>query len=515
MPPIRLRATYDDIFGIVNTNIQDATPVGSGTPNFLALPVMSRQMPPVSTFASRRALSANSYFTDPLTGVSVLKVTDATTDTSTSGVGTNYSEGGPFISQRWGGTKYTMRLGPGILIDIDKTGGTSNRRSMPSAGDTSFGFSMNPATPQLAYYLSNSSLFAYDTATNANVAMTHIPIGGRDFGPSLNNTPYIEWLTVVQDDWMTFQASNPADAPFGNKRLVFFNALTGETVITICDDNNQLHPSRDGSSAFLATNNEYLTASRIWRRATNDQITITGANGGHPAALIGAWVDINPQGGDFFTTRFNLTGTAANVTSGRDVFSSTGTHHAGQYPQPDVPLAQQYYLSDSQGQFRSNGTTWNLNSGQIYSSVVDWNPRYQKPDIGITGVFQYSGSVGSRVLTHTLTEAANFAAMTEGSFWYDAAAETVYVWCFGGGSPLNRVQPMSSAGNALGLAFIRADGLDGRILVQHGNYNWTSDYYAFSFGTWSPDGLVSLFRSSWGLESGRMDFYVAFSPEIP
>jgi hypothetical protein len=482
---------------------------GSGAPDFLSLPALSRQAPNASLFASRRALASGATFTDPTTGVTILKLTDATTDPSSVPIG--YAEGGPFISQKWGGNMYTVRVGAGVLVDVNAdTRAITNRRTVPGA-DVGFGFSMDPTTPRLAYYLSGSRLYAYDTETNAAITTTHIASSGRDFASTLGGTPFIEWLTVCLNGWVTFQANDASLAPNNNQAVCFFNVLTGETVTNTLAGNNQLHPSRDGAAAFMAMNDNGTVFGRIWRRATNDFLTLPILDGGHPAALIGAWYDINPHGSSFGTTRYRQDGTATELFNNANVRAGTGTHHAGQYPQVGTPVLEQWALADSVGAFRAAPTSgWTLESGQVYRTVVDWAPAYQKPTIGIRSVYQHTSSPNT--LTNTLTEVGSLGAMVEGSFFYNGGTETLYVWVVGGGSPLNKVVMLASAGNQMGLAFMRIDGTEARLLCHHGNYNWTSTYNEFSFGTWSPDGRLCYFQSTWGVSGGRRDGFVAFVP---
>lgn len=497
---------------------------GSGAPNFTALPQLARQVPDASLFASRRSMTSGQSFNDPTTGAKVIKITDSTTDPLAAGVGVaNYSEGGPYVSQRWGGTNYTIHLG-GEFVEVNgNTGAIIRRTTMPFASSTCMGFSMDPATPRMLYYLSGSKIYKYDTETQTAQTTAYIPSTGLEMRYNLDGLVgdefYVEWMTVcMNDDWIAMQANNKRKiGSLVNDYFCFFSPKTGVVVANHDADNNQLQASRDGSSALLATNTQ--TDTRIFRRATNDIQIIAQPNGGHPAAMIGVWGDVDSIG-NLRTLRFDLSTLAATYPNlMQNVFAGTGTHNSGHYPQPAAAPGAQYYLSDAVGSHACapTGGTWTLVSGNIYSAVVDWAPQYQKPAIGIQAVLQYSGAAGFQSFNYTLLGVTSQGAMTAGTYFYNSATQTVYVWQVGGGTPMVRLY--AAAGNMMGLAFIKADGTDARLLCHHGNDLWQNFsgskiiYDRFSFGTWSPNGIACLFRSTFGINSGRADWYLALAPE--
>ena len=107
---------------------------------------------------------------DPNTGVTVLKLTSSSVPAANGGMSHGYSEGGPNISQPWTGTDgqtyYTAKL-DGWLVDVRYgTLTTSNWRRQNSNGEIGFAFSLNPATPRIAYVVSGKRVDRYNTATN-------------------------------------------------------------------------------------------------------------------------------------------------------------------------------------------------------------------------------------------------------------------------------------------------------------------------------------------------------------
>lgn len=498
----------------------------SGTPNFTALPQLARQVPDASLFAARRALTAGQSFTDPTTSAKVIKLTDSTTDSLAAGVGVaNYSEGGPYVSQRWGGTNYTIHLGGEFLEVNGSTGALIRRATMPFASSTCMGFSMDPATPRMLYYGSGSKIYKYDTQTQTAQTTAIIPSTGLEMRYNLDGLAadefYIEWFTVCQnDDWIMLQANNKRkSAALVNDYFCFFSPRTGAVVTQHDADNNQPQALRDGTAALLATNTQ--TNTKIFRRAQADVITFTPANGGHPGALTSCWLDCNTIGG-LEMNRFNLaTLDATQVNTMANVLSMSPLHTSGQYLQASTAATQQYALNDSCGNHTCapSGGAWTLVSGNTYSAIVDFSPNYAKPTIGITAVLQYTGAAGSEALTNTLTSVGSLGAVTAGTYYYNSGTQTLYVWQVGGGTPKLRLY--AGAGNLMGLAFFRADGGDSRLLCHHGNDLWLgftgskTTYDRYAFGTWSPNGLAVLFRSTFGVNSGRSDWYLAIAPETP
>jgi hypothetical protein len=175
------------------------------------LPTATGQHPGAGTYG--RSLSAGQTYVDPVSGVLVLKLTDASTPVSNGGVYAGYSEGGPNISQPWvggdGHTYYTVNFTGGAggigasLVDIRyDTFVPSNYRTSPIIGwETGYAFSLNPATPRIFYYCkqSDGKIYRYNTATNANEAAGVFP-----WLPTANDgSGSFTWLQVnLNDTWI-------------------------------------------------------------------------------------------------------------------------------------------------------------------------------------------------------------------------------------------------------------------------------------------------------------------------
>jgi hypothetical protein len=153
------------------------------------------------------SLAAGQTYVDPNTGVTVLKLTSSSVPAANSGMSHGYSEGGPNISQPWTGTDgqtyYTAKL-DGWLVDVRYgTLTTSNWRRQNSNGEIGFAFSLNPATPRIAYVVSGKRVDRYNTATN-QVENT----GGWPWVITAAGD-YADWLqTQVNDTWLTLMLNS-------------------------------------------------------------------------------------------------------------------------------------------------------------------------------------------------------------------------------------------------------------------------------------------------------------------
>src|SRR5882762_5763537 len=187
--------------GKADTSVLTVTP--PPPPGSLAdptlLPRATGQHPAAGTYG--RTLAAGQTYVDPTTGTTVLKLTDATVPTANTGMYHGYAEGGPNISQPWVGTDgqtyYTAKVSD-WLVDIRYSTFTPlNWRPISYRGEIGFAFSMNPATPRIAYVVNGKQVNRYNTATNAIENTGHWPwiIAAAGDSP--------DWLqTQMNDTWL-------------------------------------------------------------------------------------------------------------------------------------------------------------------------------------------------------------------------------------------------------------------------------------------------------------------------
>ena len=173
--------------------------VAAGMADPTQLPRATGQRPVAGSYG--RSLGAGRTYVDPNSGVTVLKLTDATTPIDNAGMYHGYSEGGPNISQPWTGTDgetyYTVKVAEWLVDLRSSTFTPLNWRRVEYWGEIGFAFSMNPATPRIAYLVNGKRVDRYNTATNATEN-----IGKWPWTVALEGR-YLGWLqTQVNDTWV-------------------------------------------------------------------------------------------------------------------------------------------------------------------------------------------------------------------------------------------------------------------------------------------------------------------------
>ena len=197
-------ATSENKSGSAPLTVQSSPPPPSGSvADPTLLPRATGQHPLSGTYG--RGLAAGQTYTDPNTGVLVLKLTSSSVPNANAGVYGDYSEGGPVISQPWvgtdGNTYYTAYLSYGWLVDIRyDTFASSNWRPVPIDGEINFAFSLNPATPRIGYFVddgNDKTIHRYNTATNRIEDTGIFPFTTSAVGGSLS------WLQInMNDQWL-------------------------------------------------------------------------------------------------------------------------------------------------------------------------------------------------------------------------------------------------------------------------------------------------------------------------
>ena len=180
------------------------------------LPRATGQQPVAGSYG--RWLAAGRTYVDPNSGVTVLKLTDASTPLYNDGMYHGYSEGGPNISQPWSGPDgticYTLKVGP-WLVDLDYASfAPRNWRPVSYWGEIGFAFSLHPATPQIAYLVNGRQVDRYNTATNTLENTGHWPwliSATGDYPQWLQTQLNDRWLVAMLQSTTTIVAFRPAD----------------------------------------------------------------------------------------------------------------------------------------------------------------------------------------------------------------------------------------------------------------------------------------------------------------
>ncbi len=214
------------------------------------LPAATGQHPAAGSYG--RNLQAGGTYVDPNTNVTVLKLTSATVPVANSGMYHGYSEGGPNISQPWKGvdgqTYYTAKVA-GWLVDIRYATLTTHNWRRVVVCETLFAFSLNPATPRIAYVVtSGRRIDRINTSTMSVENLNGWPWNVIAPGD------YAAWLqTQVNDTWLTIMLNS-------NHTVVSFRPSDGfQRVVTQADAGvsiDEPHMDRELGYVYLSTNNE-------------------------------------------------------------------------------------------------------------------------------------------------------------------------------------------------------------------------------------------------------------------
>jgi hypothetical protein len=205
---------------------------------------------------------AGSTYVDPVTGVTVLRLTSGGTPESGSH-DHGYSEGGPRISQSWveGSDRYsTVIIQGGHMADI-RHGDlqVSNWRQLPSDGEIGSAWSLDPATPRILYTVTDwsaNTVERFDTAT-----MQPANIGNW---PWTVSTPglYFSWFqNQLDDEWFVGMNSE-------NYTLVAFRPSDGlERSLDAAQAGvaiDEPHIDRELNYVYVIPGEGGYQANRVW-----------------------------------------------------------------------------------------------------------------------------------------------------------------------------------------------------------------------------------------------------------
>ncbi|MDH3479913.1 MAG: hypothetical protein OEO20_16580 [Gemmatimonadota bacterium] len=258
------------------------------------LPVASGQQKNAG-FSYGWDLPAGGSYADPLTGVLVYRVTDASN--APERAAPTYSEGGPYISLRWGdGNWYTLfyyarfNVAPFnryYFVDFNiATGEFTNRRLAPSgAEENTWSFSFNPSTPRIGYASASGSIERYDTE-----AMAFANTG--NFPKDLVNRGSITQMDM-NDEWFVTQE-------YQKEHTIFWNSVT-DVVHRVDTRGVQPRIDRAGNWGFPGYDR---TEDGMTHSATKRLNLATGALDepmtvwqSHPASVVGGLAGGNPRNG--------------------------------------------------------------------------------------------------------------------------------------------------------------------------------------------------------------------------
>ena len=456
------------------------------------LQAASRQGPQWQSYPGR-TLAAGGSYNDPVTGTRVWKVTSASVPYANNGMAQMYGSGPVQISRRLSSGKNTLLFadvnnGNLFLADFTAGSGLSNYRALNGPSDANLGttFSLRADTPHIIYYFQGSTLVRFNTLTMSAEPSGFFPKSFSGLSGAAG-----QWLQQDKDDrWFVFMNS-------GQTTVYAWDSQTDQLLTWAPGSLDEPHFDRDGRYVG-ALDNASTSSVRIWDLVTGTK-TASIQRVVHPAYTRGFFVSADPN---YDLEYYIQSGTSSYTTTLQPDQHGNGImHRADQWIQADASTKQWYLYSDYQDGVVGLGG-WTLSSGNIYSTTVgfDWT----ESSVGIREVDQLSGSNPVR----TLSQASSLGAMTEGSFYWDGSR--LYVWVVGGGSPAGKVAATANSNIHNGIAFIRVDGSEMRLIAH--TYSLASGYWTTPRATVSPDGTVVMWTSDMGVSGGRGDVFVA---EVP
>ena len=301
--------------------------------------------------------------------------------------------------------------------------------------------------------------------------------------------------------------------PSDQSRIVAWNSNTNEMrVLTSTRAGvaiNEPHLERDGRHVLVSLNSSGWIS---WDLVTDTfvRLTSTEIHSGavrHYFASFDADLSSGPQWRFDPSTNTQMTIPSLAGQQGLSVYLQ---HRADQgvmsVQELGNDLTKQWVLVDSYNDGWEN-ESWALDNGEVYVSTISYT--YDQQQVGIKSVRQYVAGTTTKVASQ-LAVATSRAAMTEGSFYYDASTRKLYVWATGGGSPAGRVDPRVNGKIHDGVGFYRLDGSEVRLLAHH--YELGTSYWSTPRSTVSADGKIVLFDSNMNNSSGRSDTFLV---EVP
>ena len=338
-----------------SVTISTAPPPGA-RPNPQGLPLAASGSgsvaPNMATVAAlQSAAAAGGTYTDPYTGVTVLKLTSNSLPSSGSHEH-GYAEGGFRISQSFmvGGERYSSILtGDGYIHDVRHSDMAVTRRArltINMSGEIGAAFSANPATPRILYVVSNGGSPAqvdrYDTQTMTLANTGNFP--WRPTRPSGASGDLNWFQTQYNDTWMTAQWGGS-----GATAIHAFRPADGfQRFLVVGADEHHL----DKKLGYVYLVNR---PTPVWR--LSDGATFQASDPGnhiatdHSGAVGGALVGAAfwQGGGGAFYYRPDLNQTFWFITSDANFHSASNDwYNAGHWcvDQPSDVVSEQWFVAD-------------------------------------------------------------------------------------------------------------------------------------------------------------------------
>lgn len=466
------------------------------------LPLAARQLPDFERYRGR-TLAAGDSFADPVTGARTWKVTDALTPRPNDGGAHDYSSGPVQVSRAWEGDHHTILVtltGQHWLVDLRRGVGLSNWRPAPTKnGDLSFTFAQAPATPRIAYVMQGTVLHRFNTAT---MRMENRPPFPMDFAAH-TSSPLI-WLQQSRDDqWFVMM-------PRDQSLVIAWNRMTGQVRARRVDGLDEPHLEKDGRYVAIITGGS--PNLHVWDLQRDALVGTSRRHAVHVDGVRGYFHAVDPDvsaGPQYY--HHAPTGSEA-VTLTASQLSPDLQHRAAQWIQSDAELRgdprRQWLLWSGYLDGPVKVGAWRQHAGSVFVAPVTFT--YEQARAGVLSVREHAPGDSTRVVRQ-LTRAPRPSAMGEGSFHYDPATRSLHVRLTGGAHPAGRIDARAPGAVHDGIAFVRLDGSEVRLLAHHYSLGGQT-YFSTPRATISPDGRLVLFDSNMGDVDGRGDLFAVETP---
>ncbi len=289
--------------------------------------------PPAAT------LIAGASYRDPISGVRIWKLTDASSPEANTDARTERELGGAQVSAAFDGETHTVAvvlqvagMDKRFLIDLRRGAGILTAHVLVTqGGEDLMAFTADPTTPRVMFAGDGGSqLHKIDTATNTMIDVAPFPIADIY---TLPNVTAAARVVVAQSNNSGFVAVNTTT---GAVDLL----PTGGSEVPVVDHDGLFVTTQVSGASTLWRIGELTTAQ--WQPPTGDFQASTGVTGGFVS------VDVDTGGDMAFYFSNPLTRT-------HQKFSSYGGYDAvrlaSQWIQTDVPVDQQWilYATDERG----------------------------------------------------------------------------------------------------------------------------------------------------------------------
>ncbi|MFN8222054.1 MAG: hypothetical protein U0R50_02250 [Gaiellales bacterium] len=467
-------------------------------------------------------------YTEPVSGLTVVKVTDPGYPRRMAAWGFDYTSGGLMISHPWGssGDRYTLYLGgrradgngAHHLVDIDRGGRLSRPRPMPAwlGGELTFGFSQNPATPRWAYYIRPDRkgvariIALFDTATMREVATGIFPLTlPSSLVPTYRQA--LQWLQVSQND--RYLAVQTSDLP--TNRIIRVRVADGELAVREYTDNDDFRFDKLGRYVYAIVDTTHLGRLEIWDCDT-DRIIGKRVRAVHPDTGRGYCFGVDPDRPACDHRHIaGETGVVTNVLTGLECSTGDG-HWNGNWIQANSDPLRDYLLQERIDDGLVELGPWSPaqgRGGEIYQAEAIL--RYRQT--AVRQVLQTRPGTRGEVIAGRLRRVARVANLVEGTWTYDARRGVLSVWRRGGGRPRTKPRDIvASQPNRVhdAVTLIRLDGSDQRFVAHHYSTgvfapDGTYQYYHYPFAQIAGDGRLIGWQSDMNRATGRTDAFVA------